>query len=107
MAEYKKLYNESIKSPEKFWAKQAKNELTWFSPWKKVLQWKAPQRQMVCRRKTQCQLQLPRPTPGHSHGQQSRVDLGRRARRARENRAKNALTPTANCIAKSACSPMS
>jgi acetyl-CoA synthetase len=42
MAEYKKLYNESIKSPEKFWGAQAKNELVWFSPWKKVLQWKAP-----------------------------------------------------------------
>src|ERR1700689_3835906 len=42
MAEYRKLYNESIKSPEKFWSKQAKNELTWFAPWKKVLQWKVP-----------------------------------------------------------------
>jgi acetyl-CoA synthetase len=41
-ADYKKLYNESIKSPEKFWAKQAKNELVWFKPWKKVLQWKEP-----------------------------------------------------------------
>ncbi|MDB6022293.1 MAG: Acetyl-coenzyme synthetase [Pedosphaera sp.] len=42
MADYRKLYQESIKSPEKFWAKQAKNELVWFSPWKKVLQWKVP-----------------------------------------------------------------
>src|SRR5947209_14473857 len=42
MAQYRKLYNESIKSPEKFWAKQAKNELVWFAPWKKVLQWKVP-----------------------------------------------------------------
>ena len=42
MSEYRKLYNESIKSPEKFWAKQAKNEVVWFAPWKKVLQWKAP-----------------------------------------------------------------
>ena len=42
MAEYRKLYNESIKAPEKFWGKQAKNELVWFTPWKKVLQWKAP-----------------------------------------------------------------
>ncbi|HEX4342265.1 MAG TPA: acetate--CoA ligase, partial [Verrucomicrobiae bacterium] len=41
-AQYKKIYNESIKSPEKFWAKQAKNELVWFKPWKKVLQWKEP-----------------------------------------------------------------
>lgn len=40
-AEYKKLYNESIKSPEKFWAKIA-NELHWFKKWTKVLKWKAP-----------------------------------------------------------------
>jgi acetyl-CoA synthetase len=42
LAQYRKLYNESIKSPEKFWGKQAKEELVWFKPWKKVLQWKAP-----------------------------------------------------------------
>ena len=42
MGHYQKLYNESIKSPEKFWSRQAKNELVWFKPWKKVLQWKAP-----------------------------------------------------------------
>src|SRR4249920_3521192 len=42
LAQYKKLYNESVRNPETFWAKQAKNELVWFKPWKKVLQWKAP-----------------------------------------------------------------
>src|SRR5688572_24666126 len=42
LAEYKKLYNESIKSPEKFWGKQGKNEIVWFKPFGKVLQWKAP-----------------------------------------------------------------
>ena len=42
LAHYKKLYNESINSPEKFWAREAKNELVWFKPWKKVLQWKEP-----------------------------------------------------------------
>jgi acetyl-CoA synthetase len=41
-AHYKKLYNESVKSPEKFWAREAKNELVWFKPWKKVLDWKPP-----------------------------------------------------------------
>jgi acetyl-CoA synthetase len=41
-AQYKKLWNESIKSPEKFWAREAKNELVWFKPWKKVLDWKPP-----------------------------------------------------------------
>lgn len=42
MADYRKLYHESINAPEKFWAKQAKNELVWMKPWKQVLQWKAP-----------------------------------------------------------------
>jgi acetyl-CoA synthetase len=42
MAEYKKLYHESISQPDKFWARQAKEELVWFKPWKSVLQWKLP-----------------------------------------------------------------
>ena len=42
LKEYRKLYDESIRSPEKFWGLQAKNELIWFKPWKKVLQWKEP-----------------------------------------------------------------
>ena len=28
--------------PERFWAKMAKENLTWFSPWKKALDWKPP-----------------------------------------------------------------
>ena len=42
LAHYRKLHAESLKSPEKFWARAAKNELVWFKPWKKVLQWKVP-----------------------------------------------------------------
>src|SRR6266705_3146788 len=42
LAEYRKLYNESIRSPEKFWGRAAKDELIWFKPWTKVLQWKEP-----------------------------------------------------------------
>jgi acetyl-CoA synthetase len=42
MAEYKRLYEESVRQPEKFWARQAKEELVWFKPWKSVLQWKLP-----------------------------------------------------------------
>jgi acetyl-CoA synthetase len=41
LAQYQKMWRESIKSPEKFWAREAK-ELTWRAPWKKVLEWKAP-----------------------------------------------------------------
>jgi acetyl-CoA synthetase len=42
MAQYRALYNESIREPEKFWGRAAKEELVWFKPWKKVLQWKLP-----------------------------------------------------------------
>jgi len=38
-AEYRKL---GEKSPERFWAKMAKENVSWFSPWKKVLDWKPP-----------------------------------------------------------------
>ena len=42
IAQYLKLYNESVRAPEKFWDKQAKAELVWFKPWRKVLDWKPP-----------------------------------------------------------------
>ncbi|MBL4575236.1 MAG: acetate--CoA ligase [Opitutaceae bacterium] len=42
LAAYRRLYNESVNAPERFWAKQAKELLVWRKPWKKVLQWKAP-----------------------------------------------------------------
>ena len=42
MAQYRKLYKESIDSPEKFWARQARQELLWFKSWKTVLEWQAP-----------------------------------------------------------------
>ncbi len=42
MAQYKKLWTESVKNPERFWKKQAEAELVWMKPFKKVLQWKVP-----------------------------------------------------------------
>jgi len=42
LAHYRRLYRESVSSPEKFWARQAKNELVWFKPFTKVLSWKVP-----------------------------------------------------------------
>ena len=41
-AQYKKLWRESVKSPEKFWSKQAKLNLEWIKPFKKALQWDPP-----------------------------------------------------------------
>jgi acetyl-CoA synthetase len=41
-AAYKRLYAESVNSPEKFWGRMAREWLTWRRPFKKVLQWKLP-----------------------------------------------------------------
>src|SRR6476659_356953 len=39
--QYRRMYRESIKRPDKFWAREA-SELVWQKRWKKVLKWKAP-----------------------------------------------------------------
>jgi acetyl-CoA synthetase len=41
LAEYERIYQESIEQPEKFWARIAE-ELHWFKKWDKVLEWNAP-----------------------------------------------------------------
>jgi len=41
LAEYRKLYKQSISKPGEFWAKEAK-ELVWRKKWTKALEWKAP-----------------------------------------------------------------
>ncbi|MBI3291867.1 MAG: acetate--CoA ligase [Elusimicrobia bacterium] len=35
--EYERLYQESVRRPERFWARQAAEHLHWFKKWKKVL----------------------------------------------------------------------
>src|SRR5258705_11261675 len=42
LAEYGRLYKESVRSPQRFWARQGKEELVWVKPWTEGLQWKAP-----------------------------------------------------------------
>jgi acetyl-CoA synthetase len=41
LEEYESMYEESIQNPEKFWA-EAAQELHWFKPWDKVLEWNLP-----------------------------------------------------------------
>lgn len=40
--EYDRIYKESIRNPEKFWSKKAKELLSWTKTWKMVLQWTPP-----------------------------------------------------------------
>ncbi len=41
MAQYRAMWEESVKRPEKFWAREAA-DLTWNKKWTKVLDWKLP-----------------------------------------------------------------
>src|ERR1700677_1137093 len=41
LAQYRKMWEESVKRPEKFWAREAA-ELLWNKKWTKVLEWKEP-----------------------------------------------------------------
>jgi len=41
LAEYEATYQKSIDDPESFWESAAR-ELTWFTPWSRVLEWEAP-----------------------------------------------------------------
>jgi acetyl-CoA synthetase len=41
MAQYRRMWEESVKKPEKFWAREA-SELVWQKKWGKVLDWKPP-----------------------------------------------------------------
>ena len=41
LANYEALYRRSVEDPEEFWAAAA-NELHWFEPWTKVLEWDPP-----------------------------------------------------------------
>ena len=41
LAQYRRMYRESIRQPAKFWAREAK-ELAWRAPWRKVVDWKPP-----------------------------------------------------------------
>ena len=41
LAQYQRMYRESIRQPAKFWAREA-SELVWRARWKKVVEWKAP-----------------------------------------------------------------
>jgi len=42
LAEYQKLYQQSIKAPDKFWGKCAKAEVVWDKPFTRVVEFKAP-----------------------------------------------------------------
>src|SRR5437870_12681358 len=41
LAQYRRMYRESIRQPDKLWSREAQ-ELSWQKRWRKILEWKAP-----------------------------------------------------------------
>ncbi|MEK6680936.1 MAG: acetate--CoA ligase [Nitrospirota bacterium] len=39
LKQYKEIYKKSIKNPDAFWSKMAKDELHWYKKWKKASEW--------------------------------------------------------------------
>ncbi len=52
MAQYQQLWDQAAEDPEGFWGELAKEELHWFQPFDKVLEWQEPYAQWFCGGKT-------------------------------------------------------
>ena len=63
LAEYERIYKESVDDPDKFWSRIA-NELHWFKKWDKVLEWNCPWAKWFVGGQDQSFVQLPRPACG-------------------------------------------
>ncbi len=42
LREYEQIYSKAASNPERFWAEYAEQELHWFKPWERVLDWRPP-----------------------------------------------------------------
>ena len=80
MAEYEKLCREAAEDLEGFWGRMA-DELHWFEPFQKGAPVGRAAGQVVRGREDERLLQLPRHSPSNPAAEQSRPDLGGRARR--------------------------
>ena len=92
---YRRMHRESIRQPEKFWAREARN-LTWQRTWKKVLEWKEPFAKWFVGGKTECFATTASIGTCNAAQEQGRHHLGRRAGRYAR------AAPIRNSIAKSA-----
>ena len=68
LAAYQALYDRAKADPEKFWGDLAKEDLHWFKPFSKVLEWNEPFAKWFVGGQDECLLQL----PGCSSGRWSR-----------------------------------
>ena len=99
MDEYQQLWDEAAADPPAFWAELARDELHWFKPFTKALEWNEPFAEWFVGGKTNasynCLDRTSRRGPRRPH----------RASSGKANRATRARSPTPSCTAKSASSP--
>ena len=82
-AAYNRMVKAAEKNPERFWAQQAREHVTWFTPWKRVLDWKLPYAKWFVGAKTNVSFNcLDRHLEGENawRKEQGRDHLGGRAR---------------------------
>ena len=99
LAEYERIYSESIDDPEKFWASIAR-ELHWFKKWDKVLEWNCPWAKWFVGGQINLSYNCLDRHVADLAQEQSRASSGR------ASPAKSARSPISNCIAKCRSSPM-
>ena len=97
MNAYRKL---GERDPERFWAKMAREHVSWFSPWKRVLDWKPPFAKWFVGGKLNVSYNC---LDRHLEGKHAGAATRRRSS-GRASRATRACSPTASCTARSAAS---
>jgi hypothetical protein len=76
MAAYEALCKEAEQDFEGFWSRLARENVQWTKPFHEdARRVERPLLQVVLRRRTQCQRQLPRPARRHAGGEQDRHHL--------------------------------
>ncbi len=98
LEQYEKLWNEAADDLEGFWGKMA-NELHWFKPYTKVLEWNEPFAKWFVGGQTNVSYNCLDAHLEHAAPEQGRHDLGK------ASRATSASTPTRCSTARSASSP--
>ena len=97
--EYQELWDQAAADPPKFWAELARDELHWFKPFDKVLEWNEPFAKWFVGGKTNVSYNCLDRTSGRRAAATARPSSGKASRATR------ARSPMQSCTARSASSP--
>ena len=98
LEEYERIYAEAAQDPEAFWGKIAQ-ELHWFEPWTKVLEWNAPWAKWFVGGKFNLSYNCLDRHVASDAARQDRDPLGGRTRRYPHADLRRSCSPKSNCFA--------